>query len=82
MTNRDKINGMSNDMLADILCCVDISYGIRCKFCISSRAACTCSGLSCFDGVKAWLAAPVQKPEKQPTVDIAKKLSVALDEVL
>ena len=61
MTNRDKINGMSNAMLADILCCVDISYGIRCKFCISNRAACT---FSCFDGVKAWLDAPVKKTRK------------------
>ena len=82
MTNRDKINGMSNDMLADILCCVDISYGIRCKFCISNRATCIFSGLSCFDVVKAWLDAPVKNQKKQPTVDIAKKLSVALDEVL
>ena len=79
MTNRDKINGMSNAMLADILCCVDISYGIRCKFCISNRAACT---FSCFDGVKAWLDAPVKKPEKQPTDNKARELSVELDKIL
>lgn len=34
MTNRDKINGMSNAMLADILCRVDSTYNIICKFCI------------------------------------------------
>ena len=82
MTNRDKVNGMSNDMLADILCCVDISYGIRCKFCISSREACTFSGLRCLDGIKAWLAAPVKEPDKQPTDNKAKKLSVTLDKIL
>lgn len=34
MTNRDKINGMSNDRLADILSRVDNAYNTRCKFCI------------------------------------------------
>ena len=76
MTNRDKINAMSNAMLADILCRVDSTYNIICKFCIHRGE--DCLGKSCFDGIKAWLDAPV----KQPTDNKAKELSVALDEVL
>ena len=43
---------------------------------------CFLGGFSCFDGIKAWLDAPVKKPEKQTTDNKAKKLSVALDKVL
>ena len=76
MTNRDKINAMSNAMLADILCRVDSTYNIICKFCIHRGE--DCLGKSCFDGIKAWLDAPV----KQPTDNKAEKLSVVLDKVL
>ena len=39
-------------------------------------------GFSCFDGIKAWLDAPVKEPKKQPTDNKDKKLSVVLDKVL
>ena len=80
MTNRDKINAMSNAMLADILCRVDSTYNIICKFCIHRGE--DCLGKSCFDGIKAWLDAPVKEPKKQPTDNKDKKLSVVLDKVL
>lgn len=82
MTNRDKINGFSNAMLADILSRVDMADNIRCKFCILRAENCILSGLSCFDGIKAWLDAPVKEPDKQPTDNKAKKLSVTLDKIL
>ena len=82
MTNRDKINGMSNDRLANILCRLDNAYNIRCKFCSYWGKDCFLTGWNCSDGIKAWLDAPVKKPEKQPTDNKAKKLSVELDEVL
>ena len=80
MTNRDKINGLSNAMLADILCRVDSTYNIICKFCIHREE--DCLGKSCFDGIKAWLDAPVKELKKQPTDNKDKKLSVVLDKVL
>ena len=82
MTNRDKINGMSNDRLADILSRVDNAYNTRCKFCILRAENCILSGLSCFDGIKAWLDAPVKEPKKQPTYNKAEKLSKELDKIL
>ena len=82
MTNRDKINGMSNARLADMLSRVDMADNIRCKFCILRAENCILSGLSCFDGIKAWLDAPVKNPEKQPADNKAEKLSVVLDKVL
>ena len=82
MTNRDKINAMSNAMLADILSRVDMADNIRCKFCILRAENCILSGLSCFDGIKAWLDAPVKEPKKQPTYNKAEKLSKELDKIL
>ena len=82
MTNRDKVNSMSNDRLADILSRVDNAYNTRCKFCILWGEDCFLGGFSCSEGIKAWLEAPVKKPEKQTTDNKAKKLSVALDESL
>ena len=82
MTNRDKINDMSNDRLADILSRVDNAYNTRCKFCILWGEDCFLGGFSCFDGIKAWLDAPVKKPEKQLTDNKARKLSVELDKIL
>ena len=78
MTNRDKINGMPNDRLADILSRVDNAYNTRCKFCILWGEDCFWGGFSCSEGIKAWLDAPV----KQPTDNKAKELSVVLDDVL
>ena len=82
MTNRNKINDMSNDRLADMLSRVDMADNIRCKFCILRAENCILSGLSCFDGIKAWLDAPVKELKKQPTDNKDKKLSVVLDKVL
>ena len=82
MTNRDKINGLSNAMLADILSRVDMADNIRCKFCILRAENCILSGLSRFDGIKAWLDAPVKEPKKQPTYNKAEKLSKELDKIL
>ena len=82
MTNRDKFNGMSNDRLADILSRVDNAYNTRCKLCILWGEDCFLGGFSCFAGIKAWLDAPVEKPEKQPTGNKARKLSVELDNIL
>ena len=82
MTNRDKINGMSNDRLANILCRLDNAYNIRCKFCSYWGKDCFLTGYSCFDGIKAWLDAPVKELKKQPTDNKDKKLSVVLDKVL
>ena len=82
MTNRDKVNNMSNDRLADILSRVDNAYNTRCKFCILWGEDCFLGGFSCFDGIKAWLDAPVKKPEKQLTDNKARKLSVELDKIL
>ena len=82
MTNRDKINGFSNAMLADILSRVDMADNIRCKFCSYWGKDCFLTGWNCFDGIKAWLDAPVKEPDKQPTDNKAKKLSVTLDKIL
>ena len=82
MTNRDKINGMSNARLADMLSRVDMADNIRCKFCILRAENCILSGLSCFDGIKAWLDAPVKEPKKQPTYNKSEKLSKELDKIL
>ena len=82
MTNRDKVNSMSNDRLADILSRVDNAYNTRCKFCILWGEDCFLGGFSCSEGIKAWLETKKKKPEKQTTDNKAKKLSVALDESL
>lgn len=51
MTNRDKFNGINNDVLADMLCV--INGGVECKFCSYEEGSCL--GKSCFDGIKRWL---------------------------
>ena len=80
MTNRDKINSMSNDRLADRLSRDDIPYNVRCKLCIYRGG--DCFGKSCFDGIKAWLNAPAENHKKQHTDNKAEKLSVELDKIL
>ena len=52
MTNRDKFNGIHNDVLADMLCVIG-DGGFRCKFCAYEKGS--CFGKSCFDGIKRWL---------------------------
>ena len=52
MTNRDKFNGIYNDVLADMLYAIK-DDGVRCKFCAYTKG--DCFGKSCFDGVKSWL---------------------------
>lgn len=57
MTNRDKFNGIHNDVLADILCVINDGV-VRCKFCAYEKGDCfgnSCFGKSCFDGIKRWL---------------------------
>ena len=52
MTNRDKFNGINNDVLADMLYTVR-GNDVVCKFCAYTKG--DCFGKSCFDGVKSWL---------------------------
>lgn len=81
MTNGDKfkkeIVKKSNAGLAKIL--VNVSINNSCEYCIYNEK--TCSSKCEYD-IKAWLDAPVEKPEKQPTDNKAKKLSMALGRVL
>ena len=51
MTNRDKFNGINNDVLAGMLCV--INGGVECKFCVYEEGSCL--DKSCFDGIKRWL---------------------------
>ena len=63
MTNRDKINKISNSGLADLL---GRTFGIgKCDFCCYEKEG--CSGKSCFDAIEMWLSAPcANKPENPP----------------
>ena len=76
MTNRDKINALSNIELAGFLG----RDGTNCSLCIYRGKG--CRDKSCLFGIKAWLDAPVKKPERQSTVNKAMKLSVELDKIL
>ena len=53
MTNRDKFNGIYNDVLADMLYTVRGGDDVVCKFCAYTKG--DCFGKSCYDGVKSWL---------------------------
>ena len=79
MTNRDKINKISNSELTDLL---GRTFGIgKCNFCCYEKES--CFGKSCFDAIEMWLSIPcTNEPEKQPTDNKAKKLSVTLDKIL
>lgn len=57
MTNRDKFNKMSNAELASVL--IWTGANDRCKFCCHTKER--CFGKSCFDSIKKWLNAPVEK---------------------
>ena len=77
MTNRDKINALSNIELAGFLG----RDGTNCSICIYRGKGCRYK--SCAFGIKGWLDAPCgDEPENPPADNKAKKLSVELDKVL
>lgn len=66
MTNRDKINALSNIELAGYLGC----DGPNCSLCIYSGK--NCRDKSCTFGIKAWLDAPcANEPENPPAENVA-----------
>ena len=65
MTNRDKFNGINNDVLAGILCV--INGGVECKFCVYEEGSCL--GKSCFDSIKMWLSAPCANEPEKPSAE-------------
>lgn len=67
MTNRDKFNGIHNDVLADILCVAN-DGDIKCKFCCYKG---DCFGKSCFYGIKAWLRTNRNKFNAMPNEKLA-----------
>lgn len=77
MTNRDKFNGINNDVLAGILCV--INGGVECKFC--SYEECSCLGKSCFDGIKRWLDFMTNRDEfnQMSNLELADILKRAFD---
>ena len=60
MTNRDKINRMSNTELADILNGTD-KYN-ACKYCYHNHKDCV--GKACVEGIERWLNAPCANDQK------------------
>ena len=65
MTNRDKINKISNSELADLL---GRTFGIgKCDFCCYEKEG--CSGKSCFDAIEMWLSAPCANEPENPPAD-------------
>ena len=80
MTNRDKFNGIHNDVLADMLCSAS-DGGIKCKFCCYSSGNCFEKNKSCLDGIKKWLSGQcANESEKQP-VDLQKVSEKVCDNV-
>lgn len=77
MTNRDKINGINNDVLANILCV--INGGAECKFCSYEEGSCL--GKSCFDGIKRWLNFMTNRDEfnQMSNLELADILKRAFD---
>ena len=65
MTNRDKINRMSNTELADILNETD-KYN-ACKYCYHNHKDCV--GKACVEGIERWLNAPCVNEPKNPPAD-------------
>lgn len=77
MTNRDKINALSNIELAGFLG----RDGTNCSLCIYRGKG--CRDKSCALAIKDWLDAPcADEPENPPADNKAKKLSVTLDKIL
>lgn len=77
MTNRDKFNGINNDVLANILCV--INGGAECKFCSYEEGSCL--GKSCFDGIKRWLNFMTNRDEfnQMSNLELADILKRAFD---
>ena len=76
MTNRDKFNGIYNDVLADMLYTVR-GDDVVCKFCVYTKG--DCFGKSCYDGVKCWLNSYRDKFNEMSNaelVDILKRTAV------
>ena len=69
MTNRDKFNGIHNDVLADMLYNLIKGDDVRCKFCAYTKG--DCFGKSCFDGVKSWLNSYRDKFNKISNAELA-----------
>lgn len=72
MTNRDKINALSNVELAGFLG----NDGMKCSLCVYRRKR--CFDKSCAEGIKAWLDAPcADEPENPPATkdDLAKGIA-------
>lgn len=77
MTNRDKINKISNSELADIL---GRTFGIgKCDFCCYEKEG--CSGKSCFDAIEMWLSSPCTNEPENPPADKHVDLQKVADEV-
>lgn len=78
MTNRDKINALTNIELAGFLG----KDGMKCSLCVYRRKS--CFDKSCADGIKAWLDAPcADEPENPPAIkdDLAKVVAGDLAEM-
>ena len=78
MTNRDKINALTNIELAGFLG----KDGMKCSLCVYRRKS--CFDKSCADGIKAWLDAPcADEPENPPAIkdDFAKVVAGDLAEM-
>ena len=77
MTNRDKINKISNSELADLL---GRTFGIgKCDFCCYEKEG--CSGKSCFDAIEMWLSSPCTNEPENPPADKHVDLQKVADEV-
>lgn len=78
MTNRDKINKISNSELADILNETD-KYN-ACKYCYHNHKDCV--GKACVEGIEIWLSAPcANEPENPPADKVDKPQQEAHDNV-
>ena len=67
MTNREHINQMTDEELADILCMP--SDDVRCKFCTYTKG--DCFGKNCFDGIKKWLRTNRNKVNEMDNAELA-----------
>ena len=77
MSNRDKINRMSNTVLADILNGTD-KYN-ACKYCYHNNKDCV--GKACDEGLEIWLNSPCANEPDKPPADKHVDLHKVADEV-